>query len=190
MKILLSAVFINNIVLISFLGLEGILANTNKSRNAFGAIVSAMLIILLSSIVNYLTYEKLLLPYNLEILTLILFSFNILVVSLVVSWLLKNTVSFLYKEVKEFIPAASVSSLMLGTALLNLKKSVDIYNYMYINFCNALGFALIIVLLTSIRSRLTTGKLPKNIGEATLVLLILGLISMAFMGFMGAAAYL
>lgn len=190
MKILLSALFINNIVLVGFLGLEGIINTTFKSKNAFGIIISTILVMIMSSITNYLIYFKLLMPLELEILTLFLFSINIIVMSLLVSWILRRFFNILFSEVKGFIPLAAVSSLVLGMSLISLEKSIDIYNYVYINFCNALGFALIIILLTTIRKRLVVAPLPKNVKGAPILLIILGLLSMAFMGFMGAGAHL
>lgn len=190
MKILLSAVFINNIVLIYFLGMEWILSTTNKSKNAFGIIVASILVMVTSSFSNYLIYYYIIKPYNLEILTLLLFSGNILLMSLFVSWFLKHFFNILYIETKEFISVAAVSSLILGVSILNIDKSIDIYNYMYMNFCNTLGFAMIVILLTTIRERLIIAKLPSSVMGAPILLITLGLISMAFMGFIGVSAHL
>lgn len=191
MKMLFYAVFINNIVLLSFFGLEWIQDTTAKSKNAFGIIISTILVVIVSSFANFWVYDNVIKVYNIEILTLILFSFNSLLSAAFISWILPHCFKILYDEIKEFINVAAISSLVLGVSILNIDKKISVSDYMYINFCNALGFALIVVLLTAIRERISaTTRLSKNVEGGGIIFIILGLISMAFMGFSGAAAHL
>lgn len=190
MKILLSAILINNVLLISFLGLENIINSTKKSMNAFGVICSSIILMIVASFANYVVYKNILRPLDVEILTLFVFSVNIVLMSYIIIWFLSKFANVFYTEIKDFIPIAATSSLILGVTILDIDKNVALSGYVYMNFCNALGFALIIILLTTIRDRLAIVKLPKYMEGAPIILITLGLISMAFMGFIGAGNYL
>lgn len=185
MSVLLSALFVNNIVLVYFFGLENLGENTKNSSNAFAVVVNVLFLMVFSSVSGYLIYDYILRPYELEMLLLMVGIVNIVFMSGVVTWFLKKFMKVVYEETKDFLVPAIVSSVILGVSLANIEKADDIYFYVYANFCNALGFALVVVVMTNINDRMRGVKLPKGMSGVPLLMLVLGMISMAFMGFGG-----
>jgi electron transport complex protein RnfA len=75
---------------------------------------------------------------------------------------------------------------VLGAVLL----AIDTYNYglvetIVFNFFAAVGFTVAIILLSGVRERLETARIPKFMQGFPIVLVSAALISMAFLGFAG-----
>ena len=81
--ILLSTILVNNFVLVQFLGLCPFMGVSGKLETALGMSMATTFVLTLASILSYLTYQYILLPFELEFLRTISF---ILVIAVVVQF--------------------------------------------------------------------------------------------------------
>ena len=66
--ILISAVLVNNFVLVQFLGLCPFMGVSNKVETAMGMSLATTFVLTLSSVLAYLTWAYILVPFDLEYL--------------------------------------------------------------------------------------------------------------------------
>ena len=71
--ILISAVLVNNFVLVQFLGLCPFMGVSNKVETAMGMSLATTFVLTLSSVLAYLTWAYILVPFELEYLRTISF---------------------------------------------------------------------------------------------------------------------
>ena len=81
--ILLSTILVNNFVLVQFLGLCPFMGVSGKLETAIGMSMATTFVLTLASILSYMTYQYILLPFDLEFLRTIFF---ILVIAVVVQF--------------------------------------------------------------------------------------------------------
>jgi len=80
-----------------------------------------------------------------------------------------------------------VDSALLGVTLLNVWAQYDFLKSVLSGLFGGLGFTLAAVLLAGVRERLATSKIPASLKGLPITLISAGLISLAFLGFMGMA---
>ena len=76
---------------------------------------------------------------------------------------------------------------MLGVALLNVNQDNGFLASAVYGFGAAVGFSFVLVLFSAIRERIDTADVPVAFKGAPIALITAGLMSMAFMGFIGLA---
>ena len=84
-----------------------------------------------------------------------------------------------------FLPLAGVNVTVLGTLLLNQQQDNNLFYSFIFGLGTAIGFALMLALLTAINTRLEMADVPAPLKGPSITLITLGLISMAFLGFSG-----
>lgn len=78
-----------------------------------------------------------------------------------------------------------LDSALLGVVLLNAWSGYDLIKSVLSGLFGGLGFTFAVVLLAGIRDRLSTSKVPAALRGLPITLISAGLISLAFLGFMG-----
>lgn len=183
--IFISAIFVNNIVLSQFLGICPFLGVSKKISTAVGMGSAVCFVMVLSTIVTYLIYHNLLLPYNLTFMNTVVFILVIASLVQMVEIILKKTSPNLYQALGIFLPLITTNCTVLGVALLVIQKDYNLLNSVFYALANSLGFSLAIILFAGLRERLSFVNLPKAVQGAPIALITAGLLSMAFMGFSG-----
>lgn len=183
--IFISAIFVNNIVLSQFLGICPFLGVSKKISTAAGMGGAVCFVMVLSTIVTYLIYHNLLLPYNLTFMNTVVFILVIASLVQMVEIILKKTSPNLYQALGIFLPLITTNCTVLGVALLVIQKDYNLLNSVFYALANSLGFSLAIILFAGLRERLSFVNLPKAVQGAPIALITAGLLSMAFMGFSG-----
>lgn len=190
MSLLISELLLTNIVLYSFLGLEGIIDNTKKTDDAINISISITLMLIVSSILNFYTNEYIVSPYNLELLRLIFIVFNAILASLILSWFLHKFIKSLYKDIKVFIPQAVVNSMVIGGIILNYEYWEDLEQCLYHSISFGLSFMLIALVVAFIRERVDVSSIPRALRGVPFIMILLGIISMIFVGMLGIGRYI
>ena len=127
----------------------------------------------------------LLVPLRLEFLELISFVFIITVAILIAEKLLQRFKPAMHEKIAIFIPMTLVNCSALGIALLSVQQSYGFFGSLFFGLGSGVGFGLVIVTLSAIQERLEVAEVPKPFQGVAIVLITLGIISMAFMGFNG-----
>jgi electron transport complex protein RnfA len=75
------------------------------------------------------------------------------------------------------------NSTILGTSLIVIKKHVNFLESAVIGLGSALGYVLIMIIFAAIQEQLRLEPLPKNMQGYPILLIIAGILAMAFIGF-------
>ncbi len=183
--LLISAILVNNFVLVQFLGLCPFMGVSNKLETAIGMSSATTFVLTLASICSWLTYEWLLVPLGLEYLRTISFILVIAVVVQFTEMVVRKTSPLLYKVLGVFLPLITTNCAVLGVALLNINKEHNFVQSALYGFGAAAGFSLVLVLFAAMRERLAVADVPSPFKGPAIGMVTAGLMSLAFMGFAG-----
>ena len=120
--IIISAIFVNNILLSQFLGVCPFLGVSNKLSTATGMSMAVCFVITLATVVTYLL-NQLLAAFGLEFLQTISFILVIAALVQMVEIVLKKISPSLYSALGIFLPLITTNCAVLGVALTVVQKS-------------------------------------------------------------------
>ena len=179
--IIISAIFVNNIMLAQFLGTCPFLGVSNKISTATGMAGAVCFVITLATLVTYLINQYLLVAFNLQFLQTIAFILVIAALVQMVEIVLKKISPSLYQALGIFLPLITTKEFAFGgpAHMLNLGESV-VYA-----FATAVGYGMALVLFAGLREHLDLNEVPKPFKGIPIALITAGILAMAFMGFSG-----
>jgi len=183
--ILVSTILVNNFVLVKFLGLCPFMGVSEKMDTAIGMGFATTFVLTLASITSYLINTYLLIPFELEYLRTIAFIVTIAAVVGFTELVVNKTSPVLHQSLGVFLPLITTNCAVLGVALLNVGASNSFLQSAVYGFGAAVGFSFVLVLFSGIRERIESADVPKIFQGVPIALITAGLMSMAFMGFIG-----
>lgn len=184
--ILITAVFVNNIVLSQFLGICPFLGVSNKVSTSVGMSGAVLFVMTIATLVTYLLHQFVLVPTGLDYLRTITFILVIAALVQMVEIMLKKVSPPLYQALGVFLPLITTNCAVLGVAILALGlESGNLLKAVFFAIANAIGFALALIVFASIREQLELADIPKGMKGVPINLLVAGLLSLAFLGFTG-----
>lgn len=183
--IIVATVLVNNLVLVNFLGLCPFMGVTRSPEGATGMALATGFVLTLSSAVGYLLYTWVLVPLSLEFLRTLVFILVIAGLVQLTELAVRATSPLLYRVLGLYLPLITSNCLVLGVALLNLTAADSFVQSVVFGAGAAAGFALVMVLFAGLRQRLEGEQVPVPFRGAALAMITAGLMSMAFMGFIG-----
>lgn len=184
--IMISAILVNNFVLVQFLGLCPFMGVSKKVETAIGLALATTFVLTLASICSYLLQQYLLKPLDIEYLRTISFILVIAVVVQFTEMVVNKTSPLLYRVLGIFLPLITTNCIVLGVALLNANHSEYTFVTATLNgFAAGLGFSLVLILFAAMRERIAIADVPKPFQGAAIGMITAGLMSLAFMGFSG-----
>ncbi|WP_054286848.1 electron transport complex subunit RsxA [Gulbenkiania mobilis] len=182
--ILVSAVLVNNVVLVRILGLCPFMGVSKKLEPAIGMGAATTFVLTLGSGSSHLM-NLLLTALGLEYLRTLSF---ILVIAAIVQFtemVVRKTSPLLYQVLGIYLPLITTNCAVLGVPLLNVQESHTFFESLLFGFGSAVGFSLILVLFGAMRERLEGADIPAAFRGTPIALMTAGLMSLAFMGFSG-----
>ncbi|HDZ55103.1 MAG TPA: electron transport complex subunit RsxA [Pseudomonas xinjiangensis] len=184
--ILVSTILVNNFVLVQFLGLCPFMGVSSKLETAIGMSMATTFVLTLASILSYLTFQYILVPFGLEFLRTISFILVIAVVVQFTEMVVHKTSPLLYRVLGIFLPLITTNCAVLGVALLNTNRAEQTFMKSAVyGLGAALGFAMILILFAGLRERIAIADVPTPFRGAAIGMITAGLMSLAFMGFTG-----
>ncbi len=183
--IIISAVFINNVVLAQFLGICPFLGVSNKVNTALGMAGAVTFVIVLATMVTYLIQIYVLNKLGIGFMQTITFILVIAALVQMVEIILKKVSQPLYQALGIFLPLITTNCAVLGVAILVIKKDYNLIEGVVFGASTAIGFGLALVILAGIREQLELADIPKGMKGVPISLVIAGILAMAFMGFTG-----
>ena len=184
-SIIVTAIFINNIVLAQFLGICPFLGVSKQTDSALGMGAAVTFVITLATAVCWCLQTYVLDPLNLGFLQTILF---ILVIASLVQMLeiiIKKIAPALYEALGVFLPLITTNCAVLGVAILVIQKQFTLAESVVYGLSTSIGFTLALWLFAGIREQLAVVDTPKGMRGVPLALISAGILAMAFMGFSG-----
>ena len=183
--IFISAVFVNNIVLAQFLGICPFLGVSKKINTAIGMTGAVAFVMTMATIFTYVIHKTVLVPYHIQFLQTITYILIIAALVQLVEIMLKKVSPPLYQALGVYLPLITTNCVILGVALLVIKKDFNLVKSVVYAISTAIGFGLALILFAGIREQLNMVKLPKGMEGIPAALITAGLLAMAFMGFSG-----
>lgn len=183
--IIISSIFVNNIVLSQFLGICPFLGVSNKVSTSLGMGAAVTFVLAIASIVAYLIQYYILVPLNITYMQTIVFILVIAALVQMVEIILKKVSPALYQALGIFLPLITTNCAVLGVAILLVQKEYNLGEAVVYAVSVAIGFTLALVLFAGLRERLELENVPKAMIGVPIALITAGILAMAFMGFSG-----
>ena len=192
--IIISAIFVNNIVLSQFLGICPFLGVSNKLSTAMGMSGAVCFVITLATLVTYLLNQYLLVPFGLEFLQTIAVILVIAALVQMVEIVLKKISPSLYQALGIFLPLITTNCAVLGVAITVVTKEftfgaeshmLNLGQAVVYALATSIGYGLAMVLFAGLREHLALNDVPKSFKGLPIALITVGILAMAFLGFSG-----
>ncbi len=183
--ILISTIFVNNIVLVKFLGLCPFMGVSRKVETAIGMSAATTFVLTLSAVLSYIVNNWVLAPLDLEFLRTIAFIITIAAVVNFTEMVVHKTSPLLHNILGIFLPLITTNCAVLGVALLNIQEDHTFLESVFYGFGAAVGFSMVLILFAAMRERINVADVPAPFRGAAIGLITAGLMSLAFMGLSG-----
>ena len=184
-SIIITAIFVNNIVFSQFLGICPFIGVSRKISSAVGMGAAVTFVMALATTVTWMLQYGVLDPLGIGYMQTIVF---ILVIAALVQMLeivIKKITPSLYSALGVFLPLITTNCAVLGVAIIVIQKNMALLESVVYAVSTALGFTLALVVFAGIREQLALADLPKSMRGVPIALICAGLLAMAFMGFSG-----
>jgi electron transport complex protein RnfA len=184
-ELLFGGIFVNNILLVQFLGNCPFLGTSKKMETATGMSMAVVFVLVIAGITTWIIYNLILEPLGLDYLRTI--SFILVIASLVqfVELFLKKSIPTLYAGLGIFLPLITTNCAVFGACLLNIDNELNFMQAMVQSFAYAIGFGVALILFAGVRERILLARVPRPLQDTSIALVTAGLISLIFFAFKG-----
>ena len=183
--IFVASIFTNNILLSLFLGMCSFLVCSNRVDTAVGLGTAVTFVLVCTTAINYIIYHYLLVPFNLEFLSLIIFIAVIAGFVQFVEMFVERFSPKLYYALGIFLPLITVNCAILGASLFMILREYNFVQSIVFGLGGGLGWSLAIVLMAGLRQKMGYSNVPAPLKGTAIIMLITGVLAMIFMGFAG-----
>ena len=183
--ILISAIFVNNFVLSRFLGICPFLGVSKKVETSIGMGMAVTFVMTMASIITFVAQRFILELLEIQYMQTIVFILVIASLVQLVEMVIQKTSPTLYQSLGVYLPLITTNCAVLGLTILNIQNEYNLIETIFHAIGAAVGFTLAIVLFAAIRERLELADLPLEFKGFPIALITAGLMSLAFMGFIG-----
>lgn len=188
--IIVSAVFINNFVVVQFLGICPFLGVSKDTKSALGMGLAVTFVMTLTCLITYPIYMFILVPLKIEFMEIIVFIFIIAAIVQMIEMALKKFSPTLYNAMGIYLPLITTNCAVLGVAELVIDEAQMMsilgitsmnmgYAVLYGLFAG-LGFTLAIVLMSGLREKVNRLPVSKHLKGFPIAMITACFIAMAF----------
>ena len=193
--IIVSAMFINNFVVVQFLGICPFLGVSKDFKSALGMGLAVTFVMTLTCLITYPIYTFILLPLGIEFMEIIVFIFIIAAIVQMIEMVLKKFSPTLYSAMGIYLPLITTNCAVLGVAELVIDtKQISALigiasSQMNMGFAvlyglfAGLGFTLAIVLMSGLREKVSRLPINKHLKGFPIAMICACFIAMAFFVF-------
>jgi len=189
-NIFIQAAFIENLVLIYFLGMCSYLAVSKSVKTAVGLGLAVIFVLGITMPINWLISEYLLsetglFGMDLTFLRLILFIAVIASMVQLVEMVIEKLSPTLYNALGIFLPLITVNCAILGGSLFMVSREYNLAESAAFGLGGGFGWFLAIVAIAAIREKIQYSNVPAPLRGLGMAFLLTGLMGLAFMSLMG-----
>jgi electron transport complex protein RnfA len=180
-----SCIFVNNILLIQYLGNCPFLGVSKKMETATGMAMAVVFVLVLAGAITWIVDHLLLKTFGVEYLRTL--AFILVIASLVqfVELFLKKSIPALYAGLGIFLPLITTNCAVMGVCLINIKEEYSFLQALTASLSYAIGFGLALILFAGVRERILLARVPKPLQDTSIGLVGAGMMSLAFFAFKG-----
>jgi Na+-translocating ferredoxin:NAD+ oxidoreductase subunit A len=183
--LLVSAIFVNNILLIQYLGNCPFLGTSKKMETAVGMAMGVIFVLVMAGTATWLVERYLLKPYNLEFLRTMAFILVIATLVQFVEMFLKKNIPVLYTGLGIYLPLITTNCAVLGVCFINVNENYGFLKMLISSFAYPAGFGLALILFAGVRERILLARVPRPFRDTSIGLATAGMMSLAFFGLQG-----
>ncbi|MFY9494349.1 MAG: electron transport complex subunit RsxA [Limnochordia bacterium] len=181
----LSALLVNNFVLVRFLGICPFMGVSKEVESAFGMGLATTFVMVVAAAVTWLIETFLLQPMGLPFLQNMAFILTIASIVQLVEMFLHKTSPGLYQAMGIFLPLITTNCAIVGLAIMAVQSAYTFIQTVVFALGAGVGFTLALLLLAGIREELKFADIPEPLLGAPIAFICAGLLSLAFSGFAG-----
>ena len=181
-----AAVFTHNIALTYLLGMCPMVAMSRNLNTAAGMGGAVILVMTVTTAINWLLFHFILIPTGSEIMAYLVFIIIIASVVQLLEMLMERFFPRLHSSFGIFLPLITVNCAILAISLFMVLRSYDFWQTILFAVGSGVGWSLAISIIAAIREKLTlVGDVPDGLKGAGITMVVAGILSLAFMGFSG-----
>ena len=185
LTIFIASILTHNIALTYLLGMCPFVSLSRSTKTAFGMSVAVIFVVTLTAAINYPIY-KILVATNSETIYYIVFIIVIAATVQLVEMIMERFFPPLQAAFGIFLPLITVNCTVLAVSVLMVLREYSFGITLVFAFGSAVGWMLAIMIVAAINEKLDlVGNVPKGLKGPGIIMIIAGIIALAFMGFGG-----
>jgi electron transport complex protein RnfA len=183
--LIISCIFVNNILLAQFLGNCPFFGTSKKMETAVGMAMAVIFVLVMAGVITWMIFHFLLVNLNLTYLRTI--AFILVIASLVqfVEMFLKKSIPALYAGLGIFLPLITTNCAVFGACVINIDQEYSFMQALVASLSYAVGFGLALILFAGVRERILLARVPRPLQDTSIALVTAGIISLSFYAFKG-----
>jgi len=185
LTIFIAAILTHNIALTYLLGMCPFVSLSRSSKTAFGMSIAVIFVVTLTAAINWPIY-RILVAANSELIYYIVFIIVIAATVQLVEMVMERFFPPLQAAFGIFLPLITVNCTVLAVSLFMVLRSYSYGATLVFAFGSAAGWMLAIMIVAAINEKLQlVGNVPKGLQGTGIIMIIAGIIALAFLGFGG-----
>ncbi len=183
--IFIASILTHNIALTYLLGMCPFVSLSRSVKTAFGMSFAVIFVVTLTAAINW-PIHRLLVHYNSEIISYIVFIIIIAASVQLVEMIMERFFPPLQASFGIFLPLITVNCTVLAVSLFMVLREYSYLAMLVFAFGSAVGWMLAIMIGAAINEKLKLiGDVPKGLKGMGIIMIIAGIIALAFLGFGG-----
>lgn len=186
LTIFVAAIFTHNIALTYLLGMCPFISLSRSLRTALGMGMAVIFVITLTAVINWPVYHLILVPTHSELVYYIVFIIVIAASVQLLEMIMERFFPPLQASFGIFLPLITVNCTVLAISLFMVLRDYSYIKTLFFAFGSAVGWTLAITIIAAINEKLKlVGDVPKGLRGPGIIMVIAGIIALAFLGFGG-----
>ncbi len=185
LSLFLKSAIIDNVVFIQYLAICPFIGMTNDTEKATGMGLATTFVIIIATAVTWPIYHFIMVPLGLEFLQTLFFILIIASLVQLVEFFLKKMIPGLYNAMGVYLALITTNCAVLGVTINCISKNYTYGQSLVYAFGTAIGFLISMIIMSGVRSRIKTAKIPESFKGTPILFIAASLLSLAFLGFKG-----
>jgi len=177
--IIITYVFISNLVLSQFLGLCPFIGVSKNTESAVGMGFAVTFVMSLAALITWALQHFILIPLNIVFLQTVTFILVIATLVQLVEMAVRKYSPPLYQALGIYLPLITTNCGVMGIALISVNKSYGPMESFIAGLSAGAGFLMALLFMSGIRERLDTEKVPKYLQGTPIAFISGGLMALA-----------
>ncbi len=182
--LMFAAMLINNFLLSRFLGLCPFFGVSKKMDTAVGMSMGVIFVMVIAGILTWFI-NLLLIAWHVEFLQILVFILIIAALVQLIELFIKKANPTLHSALGIYLPLITTNCAILGLALINVQQNYTLMQTIFNSVGSALGFALALILFSSLREKMDIEELPPIFEGMPAAFITAFVLSMVFTAFTG-----
>ena len=182
---IMSSMLVDNVVLSRFYGICPFLGVSRKVKSSLGMGLAVVFVIILATLICWPLYNFIFVPAKIQFMDTVAYILVIASLVQLVGLFIKKYSPSLYKSLGIYLPLITTNCAVLGVAQGNTDQGYTFLQAIANGLGTSIGFLLIIVTFSCIRTRLDSANTPKAFKGLPIALITAAIMAIALMGLQG-----